>query len=120
MKLCFLIQQRIISRRDLQMLDMDMVVMAMAMVMVLAMVDMVLVDIIMGRDQQIIFLSIKDQLIRDMDMAMENDHWRKFLKMLSAKDQPMQMLDTVLDMDMGLDMVVITMERGLLSLWTTP
>ena len=76
------------------------------------------------------------------DISMENDHWRKSLKMLSTKDQlmPMRRLDMVLDMGMGLDlmgmamglavmvtamdmdmvmdMVVITMEKGLLSLWT--
>jgi hypothetical protein len=49
-------------------------VIAMDMVMVMdlamVMVDMVLVDIIMGRDQRIIFLSIKDHLIQDMDMAL--------------------------------------------------
>merc|ERR1711913_75232 len=130
-KLWFLIQQRIISRRDLQMLDMVMV-MDSAMVMV----DMVLVDIIMGRDQQIIFRSIKDQLIQDMDMAldmvmdmdleamgmdivmdmgmvmedmvdisMENAHWKNSLRMLLTKDQLMQRLDMALGMDMVLGMV---------------
>ena len=45
--------------------------MVMVMDLAMVMVDMVLVDIIMGRDQQIIFLSIKDQLIQDMDMALD-------------------------------------------------
>merc|ERR1711874_295139 len=113
--------------------------------------DMVLVDIIMGRDQQIIFRSIKDQLIQDMDMAldmvmdmdweamgmdivmdmamamgmvmedmevisMENAHWKNSLRMLSTKDQLMQMLDMALGMDMGL--VLMGMVMGMVGMVT--
>merc|ERR1712168_565513 len=89
MMLWLLVKQRIIFKRDLQMLAMVMVamamvvgmdwvvivmaiVMAMVMVMDMAMADMVLVDITMERGLQMLhIISISEQRILVMDMAMD-------------------------------------------------